>query len=888
MLSGFDKEIGISSSTSDGRVKVDAADVAGYLQDKLAQGSNIILTVNQNNIVINAEVQTAIDKTLESFVEGHEIQSDGTAVKQRPILNFAGASVSVADDEDTGATVVTIDSANGHVIYVKGDDAVPQRSGLKFIGGHVNTTDDPDGDKTIISIDGGYVIHFDGAAQTYRSILNFTGDAVTITDDENADSTIINIKKHIIQEEGGELPPRAHLNFVGSGIIATDDADNDRTNITLTNAGGSGHVIQDEGVVLTGRANLNFVGESVKVTDDATHDASVVTITTAGRLIVTRATNPTVTAVSGHHYVCEGVTTLNLPKGVEGASVGVSDIGNTFTANPITITPTQGEYVGKPYQTSLTLDRSMSCVTLGYSNGTWAYLSAESFNDLGISSGAGGGTGVGVEDGDKGDVIVTNNGANWQLDTTGITPGNYSSPNVTVDGKGRITNISQGQVSPTFGYQWQEVATNFTATVNNGYVIDASSTIEMMMPASANPGDSIAVFVRGLADLKIRGGKIKTKQQTLIMSENYMMFTLYYTDNSVGWAFNSLYDPQATYETDFFLYYVTSASFETGTTPTISTHGSFSSSALKWYGGVLAPNGHIYAIPGASTTVLKINPADNTTSTFGSLPVGNNKWLGGVLAPNGKIYCIPFGTSSILVIDPTNDTTSTFGNIPTADYAGGVLAPNGKIYAMPHDATTILEIDPETNSTTTFGNIPNDSNKSRSGVLAPNGMIYTIPLNSTAIYKIDPINKVVTSFGNIDGTWKWLGGVLGQDGKIYCIPAGSNNVLAIDPATDTYTPIGNTLSGVDKYAGGVLAPNGKIYGMPHAAQDILEIDPLTSSVTTIADSSSPATSYRYVGGVLAPNGKIYSIPHNGTDFLTIDVGISNPSPYLISAHTNKL
>lgn len=418
MLSGFDKEINTSSSTSDGRVKVDAADVAGYLQDKLTQGSNIILTVNQNNIVINAEVQTAIDKTLESFTKGHEIQNDGTAVKQRPILNFAGASVSVADDEQTGATVVTIDSPDGHVIYVNSDNAVPQRSGLKFVGGRVTTTDDPTGEKTVITIEGGYTIQSEGSALTGRKNLNFTGDAVTITDDGNADSTIINIKKHVIQEEGGELPPRTHLNFVGSGIIATDDSANDRTNITLTNAGGSGHIIQDEGVTLTGRAKLNFVGESVTVTDDSTNDASVVNIATAGRLIVTHATNATVNAQSGYHYVCHGVTTLNLPAGVAGMSVGISDIGNTFSTNPITINPNGNDHIGKPLQTELTLDRNMSCVILGFADGVWAYLSAESFNDLGVESGATGGGGV--SDGDKGDVIVANNAMLYRLNKTTI------------------------------------------------------------------------------------------------------------------------------------------------------------------------------------------------------------------------------------------------------------------------------------------------------------------------------------------------------------------------------------------------------------------------------------------------------------------------------------
>ena len=70
----------------------------------------------------------------------------------------------------------------------------------------------------------------------------------------------------------------------------------------------------------------------------------------------------------------------------------------------------------------------------------------------------------------------------------------------------------------------------------------------------------------------------------------------------------------------------------------------------KWIGGVLAPNGKIYGIPDDSTSVLCIDPSNNTTSRFGSLS-GTGKWVGGVLAPNGKIYGIPYNSTTVLCID---------------------------------------------------------------------------------------------------------------------------------------------------------------------------------------------------------------------------------------------
>ena len=76
---------------------------------------------------------------------------------------------------------------------------------------------------------------------------------------------------------------------------------------------------------------------------------------------------------------------------------------------------------------------------------------------------------------------------------------------------------------------------------------------------------------------------------------------------------------------------------------------------------------------------------------FGRL--GENKWYGGVLAPNGKIYAIPLNSTQILEIDPNTQTTTLFGDFSDSNkWAGGVLAPNGKIYAIPYSATQVLEI----------------------------------------------------------------------------------------------------------------------------------------------------------------------------------------------------
>ncbi len=322
-------------------------------------------------------------------------------------------------------------------------------------------------------------------------------------------------------------------------------------------------------------------------------------------------------------------------------------------------------------------------------------------------------------------------------------------------------------------------------------------------------------------------------------------------------------------------------------TLTIDSFGSLTGTH-KWFGGVLATNGKIYGIPFTSTTVLEIDPINNTATTFGSLPSGQ-KWIGGTLANNGKIYGIPFNTTSVLEIDPVNQTTNTFGNLSgTGKWGGGILAPNGKIYAIPYNSTTVLEIDPVNQTTNTFGNL-NGTGKWHAGVLAPNGKIYGIPSLSESVLEIDPDNQTVSTFGSLgtDGG-KWFSGVLASNGKIYGIPLSSTAVLEIDPDNQTAVTFGSLSSDTDKWRGGVLAPNGKIYGIPHAASTILEIDPINQSVNTLGNVSTDGS--KWYGGVLAPNGKIYAIPRSSESILEIDLGVTHSfdSNIPLSGFFNKL
>jgi hypothetical protein len=304
------------------------------------------------------------------------------------------------------------------------------------------------------------------------------------------------------------------------------------------------------------------------------------------------------------------------------------------------------------------------------------------------------------------------------------------------------------------------------------------------------------------------------------------------------------------------------------------------SGSNKWYGGVLAPNGKIYASPWDSTSVLIIDPETDTAdeSAISGLSSTTEKWLGGVLAPNGKIYFIPYNNDCILIVNPetnTYDDTTISGLSGSSKWTGGVLAPNGKIYAVPCDATSVLIIDPETNTyDDTTITVPANADKWYGGVLAPNGKIYCVPWKYNRVLIIDPETNTAdyTTINVPSDQYKWVGGVLAPNGKIYCIPRNYDHVLIIDPATNTvdYTTI-SVPSDTFKWISGVLAPNGKIYGIPRDYDHVLIIDPDTNtadfSSLSVAEVSGTG---KWIGGVLAQNDKIYCIPRDHDYILIID------------------
>lgn len=301
--------------------------------------------------------------------------------------------------------------------------------------------------------------------------------------------------------------------------------------------------------------------------------------------------------------------------------------------------------------------------------------------------------------------------------------------------------------------------------------------------------------------------------------------------------------------------------------PTITRFGVVASGQSKYNGGVLAPNGKIYAAPAWSGSVLVIDPITKNLQTVSILSNASDaRWCGAVIDKNGMMHGILSGSSSQMEFN-TNNHTNYFRNIFTGDnkFYGGVIK-NNKIYSIPYSYTKVLEFDIETKILTTFGNL-SGLIKWTGGVLHPNGKIYGTPFNSPSILEINPEERTTRLIGSFTGTEKWIGAVLGPNNKIYFIPNSHTQILEFNPETEE-TILFGSLPGTNKWQCGVLAPNGRIYGIPKNSTGVLEIDPITHETQIIGDLGT--ATYKYHGGILAPNGKIYGMPQNSTTVLEID------------------
>ncbi|EGD81992.1 hypothetical protein PTSG_02679 [Salpingoeca rosetta] len=279
---------------------------------------------------------------------------------------------------------------------------------------------------------------------------------------------------------------------------------------------------------------------------------------------------------------------------------------------------------------------------------------------------------------------------------------------------------------------------------------------------------------------------------------------------------------------------------------------------------------------------------------------GDYKWNGGVLAPNGLIYAIPAAVTAILIIDPnsnTADRTSITGlsslrrgcqsATNTADvttipdvgvggsYNSALRLDDNLIYGIPRSGPAVLIIDPNTNTVDTTSIAGISGGTWEGAAQAGNGLIFSVPYSSKSVLIIDPKLRTAdtTTITGISGGRKWHGAALGGNGFIYGIPYDSRSVLIINPNTKTIdTTTISGISGYQKWHGAVTAKNGFVVGISRDYYKALIIDPITNRATQQSISGIPGGDARWYGGVLADNGLIYGIPYRVGTCLVVDPG----------------
>ena len=211
-----------------------------------------------------------------------------------------------------------------------------------------------------------------------------------------------------------------------------------------------------------------------------------------------------------------GVTWADFPTlrttHTENANAGVTTFNFTYNVNFLDVFINGVKLTPTEYTAS-----NGSTVTLATPTFQDDIVELVSYNT--VSTGAGAGSSTGVSDGDKGDIIVSGSGTNWQIDAntigpnelvnTSVTPGTYNFATLTVDADGRLTAASSGTETPESftavgiqsggslvgSAQTINFANNLTATVSNGVAtIDSlggggGASVQVSDTAPSNPSE---------------------------------------------------------------------------------------------------------------------------------------------------------------------------------------------------------------------------------------------------------------------------------------------------------------------------------------------------------------------------------------------------------------
>ena len=237
-------------------------------------------------------------------------------------------------------------------------------------------------------------------------------------------------------------------------------------------------------------------------------------------------------------------------------------------------------------------------------------------------------------------------------------------------------------------------------------------------------------------------------------------------------------------------------------------------------GAVLVPNGNVVMIPwGTSSNVIVLNPLSLVSSNIITGVAVPNAFQGGVLSPTGNVIMCPVSAANIGLVNPTTMTYINVGptSAPTSSFSGAVLMPNGNVFfggavgsnSAMYNTSCIATVSGATLLGGNFSNINTGKSSLQSVYLAPNGNIIGLPYTGSNIVSVNPITFTSS---NIACGASLMGGAMLPSGNLICAPSSSSNVGMFDTVALTFSNVaGAVTSGV---AGATLYPDGRVFFSP--------------------------------------------------------------------------
>jgi len=190
-------------------------------------------------------------------------------------------------------------------------------------------------------------------------------------------------------------------------------------------------------------------------------------------------------------------------------------------------------------------------------------------------------------------------------------------------------------------------------------------------------------------------------------------------------------------------------------TYTGTTLNGSNTNTTKYAGGVLLPDGRVVFVPSSSNKLGIYAPSSDTfteTTYTGTTLNGSNtntvKYFGGVLLPDGRVVFVPQNSNKLGIYAPSSDTftettytgtTLDGSNTDTYKYAGGVLIPDGRVVfvTQAYNKSGIYNPTADTYTETTYTSTKLDGtttgDKYHGGVLLPDGRVVFVPSGSNKL-----------------------------------------------------------------------------------------------------------------------------------------------------------